>query len=214
MVSANGNDERIVWVDCEMTGLDPAKDALLEIAVVVTDADLKPFDGGVDLVIQAPPAALEHMSALVRDMHTKSGLLAEVKEGGVPLADAAQAVMDYVKMWVPEAGTAPLAGNSVGVDKAFLSASMPQLVAYLNYRIIDVSTFKELARRWYDRVWQCAPAKTQGHRALQDIWESIDELRYYRTAMMVPAPGPTSADLKKIAAEVLETSVAGANDLY
>jgi len=199
-----------VWVDCEMTGLDPQKDALIEVAVIVTDDELNPLDGGIDLLIKPPQAALDQMSDFVRQMHTRSGLLAEIEAGGLTLEQASTAVLDYVKNLVPEAGKAPLGGNSVGMDKAFLTAYMPQLVDYLHYRIIDVSTLKELARRWYDRVWQCAPAKAEGHRALQDITESINELRYYRAAMLVPSPGPSSRELKRIAAEISDTSQAPA----
>ena len=197
-----------------MTGLDPIKDALIEVAVIVTDSDLNMLDGGIDVLIKPPAEALAQMNDFVRDMHTKSGLLTELDEGGLTMAQATAAIVDYVKTWVPDAMDAPLAGNSVGVDKLFLSANMPQLIDHLHYRIIDVSTLKELARRWYDRVWQCAPGKASGHRALQDIIESINELRYYRAAMLVPAPGPSSHHLKAIAAKVVETSEGGANALF
>jgi len=197
---------RMVWADCEMTGLDPTKDALIEVAVVVTDSELNMLDGGIDVLIKPPPEALAQMGDFVRDMHTKSGLLDEIEADGLTLEQATAAVVAYVKSWVPDAADAPLAGNSVGVDKAFLAANMPELIEHLHYRIIDVSTLKELARRWYDRVWQCAPGKAQGHRALQDIIESIDELRYYREAMLVPPPGSPSAALKNIAARIKETS--------
>jgi len=203
-----------VWADCEMTGLDPDKDALIEVAVIVTDGDLNPLDGGIDVLIKPPAAALAQMGDFVRNMHTTSGLLAELDEGGLTMEQATAAIVDYVKTWVPDAGDAPLAGNSVGVDKLFLTKNMPELVNHLHYRIIDVSTLKELARRWYDRVWQCAPGKAEGHRALADIIESIDELRYYRAAMLVPPPGPPSAELKRIAAKVKETSEGGANALF
>ncbi|MDR2702817.1 MAG: oligoribonuclease [Cellulomonadaceae bacterium] len=211
-----GNEKssgKIIWVDCEMTGLDPQADALLEIAVIVTDANLVPFDGGIDVIIKPAAEKLATMNDFVRDMHTKSGLLAELSNG-VTLDEATAAVMDYVKLWVPEPGDAPLAGNSVGVDKAFLAVNMPQLVDFLHYRIIDVSTLKELAKRWYGRVWECQPEKATGHRALQDINESINELRYYREAMLVPPPGPTSEQAKAIAAQIVATSGAAANDLY
>ena len=197
-----------------MTGLDPDKDALIEVAVIVTDGDLNPLDGGIDVLIKPPAAALAQMGDFVRNMHTTSGLLAELDEGGLTMEQATAAIVDYVKTWVPDAGDAPLAGNSVGVDKLFLTKNMPELVNHLHYRIIDVSTLKELARRWYDRVWQCAPGKAEGHRALADIIESIDELRYYRAAMLVPPPGPPSAELKRIAAKVKETSEGGANALF
>ena len=194
---------KIVWVDCEMTGLNPDVDALIEVAVIVTDADINPLDGGIDLLIKPPAAALEQMGDFVRQMHTKSGLLKELETGAMPLAEATATVMDYVRKWVPEPKDAPLGGNSVGVDKTFLAKNMPELVEHLSYRVIDVSTCKELARRWYHRVWQCAPTKGQGHRALADIMESIDELRYYREAMFVPRPGPPSSELKRIAKRVI-----------
>lgn len=203
---------KIVWVDCEMTGLDPATDALIEVAVVVTDANLNLLDGGMDIIISPPADKLANMSDFVRDMHTKSGLLDELPSG-ISLADAQTAILEYVKIWVPDKDDAPLAGNSVGVDKAFLQANMPEFTNWLHYRIIDVSTVKELAKRWYDRVWECKPEKAVGHRALQDILESIDELRYYRATMFVPSPGPSSDDCKAIAAKIELTTVAGASDL-
>jgi len=203
---------KIVWVDCEMTGLDPAKDALIEVAVVVTDADLNPLDGGMDVIIKPPADKLAVMGDYVREMHTKSGLLDELADG-ITMAEALAAIMAYVQVWVPEQHDAPLAGNSVGVDKAFLTANMPEFVDWLHYRIIDVSTLKELAKRWYDRVWECKPEKATGHRALQDILESIDELRYYRAAMLVPSPGPTSDQCKAIALQISENSAAGVTDI-
>jgi oligoribonuclease len=203
-VKTNNATAKLVWVDCEMTGLNPAIDELLEVAVVVTDENLTPLDGGIDLCIKPTAAAFAQMSDFVREMHTKSGLLAEIETSGLSLEQARNAVLDYVKIWVPEKGEAPLAGNSVGVDKSFLAVAMPGLIEHLHYRIIDVSTLKELALRWYNRIWQCAPAKAQGHRALQDILESITELKYYRKAMFVPAPGPSSTELKSIASGVLQ----------
>ena len=203
----------MVWIDCEMTGLNPEVDALIEVAVVVTDGGLNMLDGGIEVLIKPPPAALAQMDDFVRNMHTKSGLLDELAEG-LTMEQATAAVLDYVKMWVPDAGEAPLAGNSVGVDKTFLAKNMPSLIDHLHYRIIDVSTLKELAKRWYARVWECAPGKAEGHRALADIIESINELRYYRAAMLVPSPGPASADLKRIAAKVKQTSEGGANATY
>ncbi len=201
----NGND-RIVWVDCEMTGLDLGADALIEVAAVVTDSELTVLGEGVDVVITPPAEALEQMVPFVRQMHTTSGLLEDLP-GGATLAEAQQTVLDYVRTWVPEPGKAPLAGNSVGTDKAFLDVHMPELVGHLHYRIIDVSSLKELARRWYPRIYFASPEKTGGHRALADILESIDELRYYREAMLVPQPGPDSATAKQIAAQILATSV-------
>ena len=205
--AANGTSDRIVWIDCEMTGLDLTADALVEVAVVVTDSELHALDGGIDVLIAPPPEAVAQMNEYVRTMHTTSGLLDELV-GGITLAAAQEAVLDYLRQWVPEPGKAPLAGNSVGTDKTFLDRDMPELVAYLHYRVIDVSSIKELARRWYPRVYFNAPAKHGGHRALADILESIDELRYYRAALMPPAPGPDSAKAKAIAAQIAATSVA------
>ena len=204
--SVNGISDRIVWIDCEMTGLDLAADALVEVAVVVTDSELHVLDPGLDVIIAPPPEALVQMNDYVRTMHTTSGLLDELA-GGMSLEAAQAAVVEYVRRWVPETGKAPLAGNSVGTDKTFLDRDMPELVTHLHYRVIDVSSIKELARRWYPRVYFSAPAKHGGHRALADILESIDELRYYRAALMPPAPGPDSATAKAIAAQIVETSV-------
>jgi oligoribonuclease len=202
---ANPND-RIVWIDCEMTGLDVRADALVEVAAVVTDSELNVLGDGVDVVIAPPAAALDQMNDFVRDMHTTSGLITELG-AGLTLAEAEKAVLDYVREWVPEPRKAPLAGNSVGTDKVFLDRDMPGLVAHLHYRIVDVSSIKELARRWYPRVYFASPKKEGGHRALADILESIDELRYYREALFVPPPGPDSATARAVAARVLETSV-------
>jgi oligoribonuclease len=200
------NNDRIVWIDCEMTGLDLRADALVEVAAVVTDFELNVLGDGVDVTIAPPAAALEQMGDFVREMHTTSGLLAELGEGGT-LADAEQAVLDYVRTWVPEPGKAPLGGNSVGTDKMFLDRDMPELIGHLHYRVIDVSSIKELARRWYPRVYFASPKKDGGHRALADILESIDELRYYREALFAPQPGPDSATARAIAQRVAETSV-------
>jgi oligoribonuclease len=199
-------NDRIVWVDCEMTGLDIVNDALVEIAAVVTDSELKVLGEGVDVVIAPPAEALEQMVAFVQQMHTTSGLL-EALPGGVTLAEAEQLVLDYVREWVAEPGKAPLAGNSVGTDKAFLDRDMPKLMGHLHYRIVDVSSFKEVARRWYPRVYFASPEKTGGHRALGDILDSIDELRYYRAAMLVPPPGPDTVKARQIATEIVGTSV-------
>ena len=205
--STNGpSADRIVWIDCEMTGLDIVADALVEVAVVVTDSELNVLGEGVDVVISPPPASLEQMGDFVRDMHTSSGLL-ETLAGGTTLADAEEIVLAYIREWVPDAGKAPLAGNSIGTDKAFLERDMPGLTGHLHYRVIDVSSIKELARRWYPRVYYASPEKNGGHRALADILESIDELRYYRTALLVPQPGPDSKTAKAIAAQVVSTSV-------
>ncbi len=205
---ANGTSDRIVWIDCEMTGLDLASDALVEVAVVVTDSELEVLGSGVDVVIAPPAEAVAGMNEYVRTMHTTSGLL-DALATGVSLDEAQKLVLNYVREWVPEPGKAPLAGNSVGTDKAFLDRDMPELVGHLHYRVIDVSSIKELARRWYPRVYFHAPAKHGGHRALADILESIDELRYYRAALMPAQPGPDSATAKEIAAQIQATSVAG-----
>jgi oligoribonuclease len=206
-VSRPLNNDRIVWIDCEMTGLDPVADALVEVAVVVTDSELTVLGEGVDVVVRPPAEALEQMNDFVRAMHTSSGLIDEL-DGGLTMAEAEERVLDYIRTWVPDPGKAPLAGNSGGTDKVFLARDMPTLADHLHYRVIDVSSVKELARRWYPRIYFQSPKKNGGHRALADILESVDELRYYRAAMFVPQPGPDSTTARKIAAEVSETSVA------
>lgn len=183
--------DRIIWIDCEMTGLDKDHDALIEIAALVTDFDLHILGEGVDLVIKPPAAAVEQMGDFVRNMHESSGLLAELNDG-ISLAQAEAQVLDYVRTWAPTAGAWPLAGNSVGTDRAFINRDMPTLGAHMNYRTIDVSTIKELAHRWYPRAYFHAPDKHGNHRALADIRESISELRYYRETVFVPQPGPDS----------------------
>ncbi|MDR0782651.1 MAG: oligoribonuclease [Propionibacteriaceae bacterium] len=188
----------MVWLDCEMTGLDLRTDALIEVAVLVTDAELNVLGEGMDIIITPPAAALEVMSELVTEMHTTSGLLACLADG-VPLLEAEQAVMDYVRQYVPEPGKAPLAGNSIATDRGFLVRDMPTFEAHLHYRNIDVSSVKELARRWYPRVFYAAPEKRGNHRALGDIMDSINELRYYREALFVPSPGPTKLEARQIA---------------
>lgn len=200
MVSSRTEDP-IVWVDCEMTGLDPATDALVEVAVVVTDSELNPLDEGIDIVITAPSEVLDAMNDVVRTMHTASGLITEI-ERGATLEDATKQVMAYVRKHVPKERRAPLAGNSVGTDKMFLDRYMPSLTDHLHYRIIDVSSIKELARRWYPRAYFASPQKNGGHRALADILESIQELRYYRAVLFPEQPGPDTATCKRIAAEV------------
>ena len=204
--SAGTSADRIVWIDCEMTGLDQVADALIEVAAVVTDSELNVLGDGVDIVISPPKAALEQMNDFVRDMHTTSGLLDDLPAGAT-LAEAEATVLEYIRSWVPDAGKAPLAGNSIGTDKVFLERDMPGLIGHLHYRVIDVSSIKELARRWYPRVYYASPEKNGGHRALADILESIDELRYYRAALLVVQPGPDSKSAKAIAAEVKATSV-------
>jgi oligoribonuclease len=202
----SSQNDRIIWIDCEMTGLDLHRDALVEVAAVVTDSELRVLGDGADVVITPPVEALEQMDPFVRNMHTTSGLL-EALPGGTTIEDAQAQVLAYLREWVPDAGKAPLAGNSVGTDKAFLERDMPDLVGHMHYRVIDVSSIKELARRWYPRIYFASPEKTGGHRALADILESIDELRYYRAAMLVPQPGPDSAAAKQVAAQVLASSV-------
>ena len=184
-----------------MTGLDLAKDALIEVACVVTDADLTEIDDGIDLIIKPPPEALEQMPDLVREMHTTSGLLAEL-DSGVTLLQAQEEVLGYVRDRVPEARKAPLCGNSIATDRAFIARDLPALDSFLHYRMIDVSSIKELARRWYPRAYFASPAKAGGHRALADIRESITELRYYREAVFVPMPGPDTTTARKIAAQI------------
>ncbi len=193
-------NDRLVWIDCEMTGLDLRHDALVEIAALVTDSELNILGDGVDVVVKPPQEALEQMPAVVRSMHTASGLLAEL-HGGLTLAEAEDLVLGYVRAHVPEPRKAPLAGNSVGTDRGFLARDMPALEAYLHYRIVDVSSIKELARRWYPRVYFNSPEKCGNHRALADIRESINELRYYRAALFVPQPGPDSASAKALSAQ-------------
>ncbi|MBI0299296.1 oligoribonuclease [Streptomyces sp. PRKS01-29] len=191
-------NDRMVWIDCEMTGLSLANDALIEVAALVTDSELNILGDGVDIVVRPPAEALVTMVEVVREMHTTSGLLAEL-EGGTTLEDAQDQVLAYIREHVPEAGKAPLCGNSVGTDRGFLLRDMPTLESYLHYRIVDVSSIKELARRWYPRAYFNSPKKNGNHRALADIHESIAELRYYREAIFVPAPGPDSDTAKTIA---------------
>ena len=191
-------NDRLVWIDCEMTGLDIERDALIEIACVVTDGELTQLDGGIDLIIKPPAEALDQMSDVVREMHTKSGLLADLS-GGMALDEACDAVLAYVKHHVPEARKAPLCGNSIATDRWFIARDMPVLDNWLHYRMIDVSSVKELARRWYPRAYFASPDKHGGHRALADIIESVRELQYYREAVFVPQPGPDSATAREIA---------------
>jgi len=201
---SNGNGERaqdrIVWIDCEMTGLDLTADALIEVAALVTDSDLTVLGDGVDVVVRPPEASLAQMRDVVRQMHTSSGLL-DLLADGLTLDQAQDAVMAYVRRWVTEPRKAPLAGNSVSTDRGFLARDMPDLDEHLHYRIVDVSSIKELARRWYPRIYFASPEKKGGHRALADIVESIRELRYYREAMFIPPPGPDSAAARTIAAK-------------
>ena len=193
----------LVWIDCEMTGLDLSVDELVEVAVVITDYDLVPVDPGLQVVIKADQPVLDQMNEVVRTMHTTSGLLDEIP-GGVTLADAEYQVNEYILRFVPDAGTAPLAGNTIGTDRAFLAKYMPRVDAHLHYRSVDVSSIKELARRWFPRIYFQAPAKAGGHRALADILESIRELDYYRRALFVAPPGPTSEQAQTASAETVE----------
>ncbi|MDR1768510.1 MAG: oligoribonuclease [Propionibacteriaceae bacterium] len=190
----------MVWIDCEMTGLNLETDALIEVAALVTDGELNVLGDGIEVVVKPSAAALEQMGDFVRNMHTESGLL-PLLDGGLPMAEAEERVLAYVKQFVPEAGKAPLAGNTVGTDRAFLARDMPTLEAHLHYRNVDVSSIKELAARWMPRVYHNTPEKTGNHRALADIAESIEELRYYREALFVAPPGPDLEVLREIAAK-------------
>jgi oligoribonuclease len=187
--------DRLVWIDCEMTGLDLAVDELVEIAVVITDFDLKPVDEGISIVIKPDASALANMGEFVTNMHQTSGLLEEIPNG-VSLAEAEYETLEYILKHVPDQLKAPLAGNSIGTDRAFLAKFMPRVDAHLHYRNVDVSSIKELAKRWFPRVYFNAPSKNGGHRALADILESIRELDYYRHAVFVADPGPSSDDAK------------------
>ena len=193
-----------MWIDCEMTGLDLGADALIEVAVIVTDYELTPLGEGIDVLIKPPAAALEQMGDYVRSMHSSSGLLDEL-DGGRTMAEAQRVVLDHVRSLVPTARTAQLAGNSVGTDKAFLARDMPELIDYLHYRVVDVSSIKELAKRWFPRTFFQAPEKQGGHRALADILESIDELRYYRAVLFPNGEGPSSQECKEVAERILST---------
>jgi oligoribonuclease len=194
----------LVWIDCEMTGLDLARDGLIEVAALVTDPDLNVRGHGVDVVIRADEALLAGMVDVVRDMHERSGLTAAVRASTVTLAQAEDMILEYVCAHVPEPRTAPLCGNSIATDRAFLSRDMPRLDAHLHYRMIDVSSIKELCRRWYPRVYFGQPAKGLAHRALADIRESIRELEYYRRTLFVPLPGPDVESAKAVAAELVQ----------
>jgi oligoribonuclease len=199
---ANGSD-RLVWIDCEMTGLDISVDELIEVAVVITDFDLNVLDEGITVVIKPDPAALANMSDFVRDMHTESGLLAEL-DSGMSLSDAEFAVNEYILKHVPVQQQAPLAGNTIGTDRTFLARYMPRVDAHLHYRNVDVSSIKELAKRWFPRVYFNAPQKAGGHRAMADILESIRELEYYRRAAFVAPPGPSSDEAQAVGLSVVQ----------
>nr|CAA9342373.1 MAG: 3'-to-5' oligoribonuclease (orn) [uncultured Nocardioidaceae bacterium] len=193
-------NDRLVWIDCEMTGLDVVADALIEVAALVTDFELNVLGDGVNVVVKPPPEALEQMHEVVTQMHTASGLLAEL-DSGRTLQEAEAEVLEYVRAHVPDKRKAPLAGNTVGTDRLFLARDMPELEGHLHYRVVDVSSIKELSRRWFPRAYFSAPEKGGNHRALADIRESIEELRYYRAAVFVPSPGPDSAAAKALAAK-------------
>ncbi|MGQ5265117.1 oligoribonuclease [Micromonospora sp. RHAY321] len=192
----------LVWIDCEMTGLDLGRDKLIEVAALVTDPDLNVLGDGVDVVIHADEAALEAMPEIVRTMHAKSGLTDEVRRSAVTLAEAEDLVLEYVSGFVKDPRTAPLCGNSIATDRGFIARDMPRLDAHLHYRMIDVSSIKELCRRWYPRVYFGQPQKGLAHRALADIRESIRELEYYRRTVFVPLPGPDVETAKGIAAQL------------
>jgi oligoribonuclease len=192
-------NDRMVWIDCEMTGLSLAHDALVEVAALVTDSELNVLGEGVDVVIRPPAESLDTMPDVVRSMHTASGLLEELA-GGMTLPEAERIVLDYVRSHVAEPRKAPLCGNSVSTDRGFLARDMPTLEQHLHYRIVDVSSVKELARRWYPRAYFNSPEKKGNHRALADIRESIAELRYYRETVFVPQPGPDSETAREVAA--------------
>ena len=192
-----------MWIDCEMTGLDLGSDLLIEVAALVTDSELNVLGEGVDVVVGATAEQLERMPDVVREMHASSGLTDEVLASAVTLQQAQEQVLAYIREWVPECGKAPLCGNSIATDRGFLARDMPELDDWLHYRIVDVSSVKELARRWYPRAYFNAPQKGGGHRALADILESVQELRYYRSAVFVPQPGPTSEQAAAYAAELV-----------
>jgi oligoribonuclease len=196
-------DGRLVWIDCEMTGLDLRRDALIEVAAIVTDPELNPLDDGVAVIIHAEDPVLDAMLPVVRDMHEASGLTDAVRTSTVTLGEAEKLVLEYVKSHVSDPKTAPLCGNSIATDRAFLARDMPALDEHLHYRMVDVSSIKELAKRWFPRVYQSQPEKGLAHRALDDIKESILELAYYRQTLFVEPPGPTSEQAREAAESVL-----------
>jgi oligoribonuclease len=196
--------DRLVWIDCEMTGLELGKDALIEIAALVTDADLNVLGEGVDVVIHADEEALAGMPQVVVEMHAKSGLTEEVRRSTLSIEEAEAQVLAYIKEWVPDPRTAPLAGNSIATDRGFIARDMPELDGHLHYRMIDVSSIKELCRRWYPRIYYAQPEKGLSHRALADIKESIRELAYYRRTAFVAPPGPSSEQAHAVAADLLK----------
>jgi oligoribonuclease len=197
-------DDRLVWIDCEMTGLDLSVDELVEVAVVITDYDLVPVDPGFNIVIKPDQSAWDNMGDFVREMHTHSGLIEEIPLGKT-LAEAEYEVLEYILKFVPGEQTAPLAGNTIGTDRMFLAKFMPRVDKHLHYRSVDVSSIKELSRHWFPRVYFNTPAKNGGHRALADILESIRELEYYRGIAFVQEPGPTSDEAQSVSAAVVAT---------
>ena len=196
----------MVWIDCEMTGLDLGSDKLIEIAALVTDAELNILGDGVDVVIHADDAALSSMVEVVTEMHTRSGLINEVRASTVDLATAEAMVLDYIRQHVKQPNTAPLAGNSIATDRSFIARDMPGLDSFLHYRMIDVSSIKELCRRWYPRIYYGQPPKGLAHRALADIKESILELQFYRRTAFVPLPGPSTAEIAQVVADLADTA--------
>jgi oligoribonuclease len=194
--------DELVWIDCEMTGLDLRSDKLIEIAALVTDADLNILGDGVDVVIHADDAALSSMIDVVAEMHTRSGLIDAVKASIVDLATAEAMVMDYVGKHIQQPKTAPLAGNSIATDRSFIARDMPTLDSFLHYRMVDVSSIKELCRRWYPRIYYGQPAKGVTHRALADIRESIRELQFYRRTAFVPLPGPSTSEIAAVVTDL------------
>ncbi len=195
MPPASTADDRLVWLDLEMTGLDVTRHVIVEIAALVTDGNLEPLDDGIDLIVHQPPSALAEMDDFVRAMHTRSGLIPEIEASSLGLVEAGARAIDYIRAHVPDAGTAPMCGNSIGVDRRFLDHQLPELDQFLHYRSIDVSSFKELCRRWYPDVYRKRPSKAETHRALADVRESVAELRYYREHMLRALdPAPTEPD--------------------
>ncbi|MGY0497161.1 oligoribonuclease [Nocardia sp. FBN12] len=208
------SDKLLVWMDCEMTGLRLDSDKLIEIAALVTDSDLNILGDGVDIVIHADDAALACMPPVVATMHAKSGLTDEVRRSTVTLEQAQQQVLDYIREYAPTARTVPLCGNSIGTDRGFIARDMPELDAHLHYRMVDVSSIKELCRRWYPRIYFGQPEKGLAHRALADIKESIRELEYYRRTAFVPLPGPSTTEIAAAAQAATEAvDVTGSSPL-
>jgi oligoribonuclease len=201
-------DDKLVWIDCEMTGLELDRDALIEIAVLITDVDLNVVGQGLDIVIGCADDVLDTMVPFVQQMHETSGLTQLVRQSTITLGEAERQVLDYIKQYVAEPKSAPLCGNSIATDRGFIARDMPQIDEYLHYRMIDVSSIKELARRWYPRVYFGQPQKGLAHRALADIYESVQELRYYRRTLFVPPPGPTSEEAAVAAREAMGEAAA------